>query len=185
MSELRRRDGRAPTVLFMDEGRFGRISERADCWAPRPIRALVPRQVVRESLYAFAAVEPRRGKLAWGTWKKCNTASMSLFLLDLLVAWPDHRLLLVLDGAGWHKARALPLPERLRLLHLPPYTPECNPTEHIWDEVREKAFANRFFATLDAVEVGLRTELELLAADRERLGSLTCFPWIKQALLYV
>jgi hypothetical protein len=45
----------------MDEDRFGRISERADCWAPRPMRPLVPRQVVRESIYAFAAVEPQKG----------------------------------------------------------------------------------------------------------------------------
>lgn len=88
-------------------------------------------------------------------------------------------MLLVLDGAGWHKARILPVPERLRLVYLPPYTPECNPTEHIWDEVREKGFANRFFATLDAVEVGLKTQLDLLAADAPRLTSLTCFPWIR------
>lgn len=179
MKELRGRDGRPPIVLFMDEGRFGRISERADCWAPRPVRPLVPRQVVRESLYAFAAVEPQGGRLVWALSGKCNTASMSLFLLDVLAAWPDRRVLLVLDGAGWHKARILPVPERLRLVYLPPYTPECNPTEHIWDEVREKGFANRFFATLDAVEVGLKTQLDLLAADAPRLISLTCFPWIR------
>lgn len=180
-----RRDGRSPTVLFMDEARFGRISERADCWAPRPVRPLVPRQVVRESLYAFAAVEPLAARLAWRLGPKCNTAAMSLFLLDVLGSWPDRMLLLVLDGAGWHKAKALPIPERLRLLHLPPYTPECNPTEHIWDEVREKGFANRCFATLDAVEVGLKTQLELLSADPPRLGSLTCFPWIRSGLLYL
>ncbi len=172
-------------MLFMDEGRFGRISERADCWAPRPVRPRIPRQVVRESLYAFAAIEPLRGALAWNRWPKCNTATMSLFLLDVLAAWPDRRLLLVLDGAGWHKARALPVPERLRLLHLPPYCPECNPTEHLWDEVREKGFANRFFATFDAVEVGLRTQLDALTADPARLRSLTCFPWIRDSLLYV
>jgi transposase len=169
----------------MDEGRFGRISNRADCWAPRPIRPLIPRQVVRESLYAFAAVEPGRARLAWELWKKCNTSSMSLFLLHCLTVWPDGRLLLVLDGAGWHKARLLPVPERMHLLHLPPYTPECNPTEHIWDEVREKGFANRYFATLDAVEVGLKTQLELLASDAARLRNLTCFPWVRDGLLYV
>ena len=185
MSDLHRRDGRTPTVLFMDEGRFGRISERADCWAPRQVRPLVPRQVVRESLYALAAVEPRLARLAFGLWSKCNTPSMSLLILDLLAAWPDRRLLLVLDGAGWHKAKALPLPERLRLLHLPAYTPECNPTEHIWDEVREKGFANRFFATLAAVEAGLKTQLALLSADPDRLRSITYFPWIRDALLYV
>lgn len=185
MKELRRRDGRAPTVLFMDEGRFGRISERSDCWAPRPIRPLVPRQVVRESLYAFAAVQPKRARMCSGTWSKCNTPAMSLFILDMLEFWPDGRLLVVLDGAGWHKAKALPLPERLSLLYLPPYTPECNPTEHIWDEVREKGFANRFFATLAAVEVGLKTQLDLLAADADRLRSITCFPWMRDELLYL
>ena len=141
--------------------------------------------MVRESLYAFAAVEPRRARLAWGLWPKCNTASMSLLLLELLAAWPDRQLLLILDGAGWHKAKALPVPERMRMLHLPPYCPECNPTEHIWDEVREKGFANRFFATLDAVEVGLKTQLTLLAADPDRLRSLTLFPWVRDGLLYV
>ena len=169
----------------MDEGRFGRISEQADCWAPRPIRPTVPRQVVRQSLYAFAAVEPICGRLAWGLSPKCNTSTMSLFLLDVLSIWPDRTVLLVLDGAGWHKARVLPVPERLRLLFLPPYPPECNPTEHIWDEVREKGFANRYFPTLDAVEVGLKTQMDLLAADSQRLASLTALPWIKQPLLYV
>jgi len=103
---------------------------------------------------------------------------MSLFLLDLLDAWPDEPLLLVLDGAGWHKARSLPVPERLRLWHLPPYRPECNPIEHIWDEAREKGFANQLFASLADVEFRLKTQMEELAADSNLLRSLTFFPWL-------
>lgn len=169
----------------MDEGRFGRISDVRACWAPCGIRPKVARQVVRESLYVFAAVAPKHGIINFTLSPKCNTASMSLFLLELLAAWPDQRLLLFLDGAGWHKSRQLPIPERLRLVHLPPYTPECNPSEHLWDELREKGFANQFFATLDAVEVQLKTQLELLAADSIRLRSLTAFPWIIDWLLYL
>jgi len=100
------------------------------------------------------------------------------FLLDLLGAWPDAPLLLVLDGAGWHKARSLPVPERLRLWFLPPYCPECNPGEHIWEETREKGFANQLFSTLADVEIRLKIQLEELAADSKRLRSLTSFPWI-------
>lgn len=165
-------------VVFMDEGRFGRISQLAACWAPMPVRPKVPRQIVRESVYVFAGVAPARGELVYRLSAKCNTAAMSLFLLDVLETWPDQFILLVLDGAGWHKARTLPVPERLRLLHLPPYCPECNPTEHIWDEVREKGFANQLFATLDAVQARLITQLDELAADAPRLHSLTLFPWI-------
>ena len=103
---------------------------------------------------------------------------MSRFLLEVLDHWPDQRLLLFLDGAGWHKSKRLPVPERLRLELLPAYTPECNPTEHLWDEIREKGFANRFFATLDDVEVRLKTELTLLLDDPVRLRNLTAFPWL-------
>lgn len=169
----------------MDEGRFGRISDVRACWAPGLVRPKVPRQVVRESLYAFAAVAPIDGVgLGWLA-PKCNTAAMSRFLLELLALWPDERLLLFLDGAGWHRSRQLPVPERLRLELLPPYTPECNPTEHVWDDVREKGFANQLFADLNAVKVRLETELDLLLHDTARLRKLTCFPWIADPLLYV
>jgi transposase len=161
----------------MDEGRFGRISNLTDCWAPAPVRPKVPRQVVRQSLYAFAAVAPARGEMVHRLSAKCNTAAMSVLLLDVLQAWPDEPILLILDGAGWHKAKSLPVPERLRLWHLPAYCPECNPSEHLWDETREKGFANRLFETLDAVEVQLKTQLQELSADRKRLTNLTYFPW--------
>ena len=103
---------------------------------------------------------------------------MSLFLLDVLQAWPDDSIVLVLAGAGWHRARILPIAERLCLWHLPPYCPECNPSEHIWDETREKGFANQYFATLDDVQVRLKTQLEELSADPQRLQNLTFFPWL-------
>lgn len=169
----------------MDEGRFGRISELRACWAPGGVRPKVPRQVVRESLYAFAAVAPATAQLCFTLSARCNTAAMSLFLLELLATWPERHLLLFLDGAGWHKSRQLPLAERLHLAFLPPYSPECNPTEHVWDEVREKGFANQLFGTLAAVEAQLKTQLELLACDPLRLRSLTCFPWISSGLLYL
>lgn len=169
----------------MDEGRFGRISVLRSCWAPAGVRPRVPRQVVRESLYAFAAVCPLHAEGFATISPRCNTDAMSRFLLDLFARWPDERLLMFLDGAGWHKSRRLPVPERLRLELLPAYTPECNPVEHVWDEVREKGFANRLFPDLDAVEARLKTELELLLHDPQRLRSLTCFPWIDSGFLYL
>lgn len=105
---------------------------------------------------------------------------MARFILQRLACWPDHRLLCFLDGAGWHKSKQLPVPERLRLELLPAYTPECNPPEHVWDEVREKGLANQFFAELAAVEVRLETGLALLLNDPLRLRQPTCFPWIRE-----
>ena len=60
-------------------------------------------------------IASERGERVHRLSPKCNTAARSLFLLDLLDAWPDEPRLLVLVGPGWHKARSLPVPERLRL----------------------------------------------------------------------
>ena len=140
---------------------------------------------MRESLYAFVAIAPLAGEGTALIEPKCNTPAMARFILQMLACWPDHRLLCFLDGAGWHKSKQLPVPERLRLELLPACTPECNPTEHVWDETREKGFANQFFADLAAVEVRLETELQLLLNDPPRLRKLTCFPWISTGLLYL
>lgn len=75
----------------MDEGRFGRISDVRACWAPGGIRPKIARQVVRESLYVFAAVDPKHGIMSFTLSPKCNTAAMSLFILELLAAWPDRK----------------------------------------------------------------------------------------------
>lgn len=138
----------------------------------------MPRQVVRESVYAFAAVAPLEGKLHWQIHQRCNTNSMSLMLLGLLEEYADRRIVMFLDGAGWHRSKILPVPERVRLEPLPAYTPEANPVEHIWDEIREKCVANRLFASLDAVKESIRTGLEELAADTSRLERLTRFSWL-------
>jgi transposase len=86
---------------------------------------------------------------------------------------------MVLDGAGWHKARRLLVPANMRLLSLPPWSPQLNPVEHVWDEVREKWFANRVFDSLSAVEEQLITALKTLEEDAPRVASLTGFDWVR------
>lgn len=119
IAEEKNRHGTAPLIFFEDEGRFGRISNLAESWSPKGKWPLVPRQVVRESLHAFAAVAPIEGQLYWQVHERCNTASMSLFHLGLLEAYPDRWIVRFLDGAGWHRSKRLPVPERLRLEFLP------------------------------------------------------------------
>jgi len=90
---------------------------------------------------------------------------------------------MVLDGAGWHQSESLQLPPNLRLLRLPPYSPELNPVEHLWDELREKRFHNRVFDSLDALEDHLATALRDLELDHQRVRSIVAWPWIMDALL--
>ena len=90
---------------------------------------------------------------------------------------------MVLDGAGWHSSQALKVPNNLYLLPLPPYAPELNPVEHIWDELREKFFHNLVFDSLDALEDQLEVALKTLEFRHETVRSIVRWPWIIDALL--
>lgn len=74
------------------------------------------------------------------------------------------------------RAEELCIPTNIRLIPQPAYSPEVNPVEHIWDELREKYFQNRIFSSLDRVIEALCQGLTALADDPGRLRSLTCFP---------
>jgi len=165
-------------LLFEDEARFGRISDARRCWAPAGVRPEVSVQMVREYEYAFAAVSPQDGTLDTLVLPTVTTEAMNVFLAEVSQRHANEFLIMVLDGAGWHRAKRLQVPAQMRLVSLPAWSPQLNPVEHVWDEVREKCFSNRVFASLGAVEEQLVEALLALETDPVRVGSLTGFPWI-------
>ena len=107
---------------------------------------------------------------------------MKVFLEELSEAYPEDYLLVVMDQATWHTGNQLILPANMRLEWLPPYSPECNPAEHLWDALREKYFCNRLFRNLDHVEKVLMEALHSFGRLPAMIQSLTLFPWIKSCL---
>lgn len=135
-------------------------------------------QVVRESTFVFAAVSPHDGTMDSLILPEANTEMMSLFLTEVARRHSDEFILMVMDQAGWHTAKHLKIPENMRLVWLPPYSPQCNPAEHVWDEIREKWFANRVFQSMEAVEDTLVEALVSLENDKKKMLGLTGFDWI-------
>jgi hypothetical protein len=165
--------------MFEDEARFGRISDPRRCWAPAGMRPEISVQMVREYEYAFAAVSPHDGTLDTLVLPGVHTEAMGVFLAEVAQRHADEFILLVLDGAGWHRAKRLPIPANMKLIFLPAWSPQLNPVEHVWDEVREKWFSNRVFANMAALEEQLVTALTVLEDDPPRMASLTGFDWIR------
>ena len=64
---------------------------------------------------------------------ECNAAAMNLLLHSLSEAYPQKEIVLFADSAGWHKSKALVQSANIRIELLPPYSPELNPTDHLWD----------------------------------------------------
>ena len=77
---------------------------------------------------------------------------MTLFLQELSKRFSDYFLLVIYDGAPCHSEGALTLPEHMKVVSLPPYSPELNPQENNWDDMREKFFKNTVFNSMQAVE---------------------------------
>jgi len=165
-------------LMFQDEARFGRMVRIRRCWAPTPQRPVVCNGYEREFLYVYGAVSPLEGQLDWMITRQMNTANMSAFLAQVHARHRRDFMVMVVDGASSHVAKDLVVPENIRLLRLPPYAPELNPQEHVWDELREKEFPNRVFADLQSVLAQLEAGLPRLASNRRALQSLTAWPWI-------
>lgn len=159
-----------------DEGRFGRVSIPRRAWAPPGVRPRAPRQMVREYTYVYAAVAPAEGKMTSLVLPTANTAMMQLFLEHVSQTFADYFIVMQVDRAGWHGAKALLVPENIRLIPQPAYSPELNPVEHIWEDLREKQLSNLALATLDEVVEKVCDGLKVLESDLERLRSMTYFP---------
>jgi len=165
-------------LMFQDEARFGRISEPRRCWAPPGMRPDVPCQMVREYTYVYGAVSPHDGTMDSLVLPEVTAEAMSIFLNEVAERHPDEFIIMVMDAAGWHKAKDLCVPDNMRIIHLPPYSPELNPMEHVWEEMREKWFANEVFRDMSAVVDRAVEALVSLEGDKERVRSITGFDWI-------
>jgi transposase len=137
--------------MFQDEAGFGRINKPKYCWCFKGLRPTVPCHHIREYRYAYGAVEPITGDSFFLVLPYCNTDCMNVFLRELSEAYPNDFILLVADGAAWHKSKGLLIPANIEIFPLPPYTPEMNPIEQIWKEIRKRGFRNEIFQTLDKV----------------------------------
>ena len=129
------------------------------CWVKADTIPSVARQMIREYIYAYSALSPQTGDCYSMISPYCNTEAMNEFLQQLSGFYSNYRIILILDKAGWHISRSLQLADNIQLLHLNPYSPEQNPVELLWREIRRKHFHNVIFTNLDEVENKLQEAL--------------------------
>ena len=162
--------------MFQDEAGFGRMNKPKYCWCGEAIRPSVPCHHIREYRYAYGAVEPMTSDGYFLVMPYCNTVCMNIFLKQLSEHYSEDIILLCCDGAAWHKSAGLELPENIVLFHIPPYTPEMNPIEQIWKEIRKRGFRNEIFATLEKVVDRLCDTICKLS--NQVISSITGRQWI-------
>jgi hypothetical protein len=132
--------------------RLGQKNPRTRRWARRGSRPAVLQDLRTESAYLFGAICPERGTGAAVVMPRADTEAMQGHLDEIArtIAAGAHAVVL-LDQAGWHTTANLSIPKNITLLSLPPRSPELNPTENLWQFLRQTFLSNRVFETYEAV----------------------------------
>jgi putative transposase len=164
--------------MFGDEAGFGRINKPKYCWCFPGLRPLVPSHHIREYRYLYGAVEPLTGDSEFLIMPHSNTDCMNVFLAHLSKTYPEDKIVFVCDRASWHRAKTLEIPSNILIIYLPPATPEMNPIEQIWKEVRRIGFKNEVFQSLEKVIDRLCSVI--CSLSHETIKSITGRDWIIQ-----
>ena len=132
-----------------------------------------------EWLYVCGFVRPATGQTEWWLLPTVKAAlfgqMLAAFARDVN-AGPEKRILLVLDGAGWHTGDEVEVPEGLHLLVLPAYSPELQPAEHLWPLTNEP-LANRRFEDLASLEAVQAERCRYLQEHPDLIRQHTLFHW--------
>lgn len=166
----------------MDEARFGRIQDPRACWVPAPLRPHVGCQMIREYTYLYGAISPKDGVADFLILPRMYSKCMKVFLKEISARHKNEFLMIFWDGASNHKPAKLDVPANIMLETLPPYSPDLNPVENIWDDMRESFFHNLAFDSMDAVIDHLQVAALAYENNIERVHSISGWPWILSAL---
>lgn len=165
------------------EHRYGLISVLRRCWTIKGYRVTVPRQMKCEWGYVYGAADIVTGNAEFLHTPSVSTQWTQAFLEQLIATDPEGIHIIIWDRAGYHpKVLTDEMAESLRFLPLPAYSPELNPIEPLWDQVKRHA-ANDIWETLDGIESSINEALEPFWEQVTRVWSLLGNTWLTRGVI--
>ncbi|MFC7540334.1 IS630 family transposase [Siccirubricoccus deserti] len=168
-------------VWFQDEARVGQKGRMVRRWFQRGMRPRMVKDQRYRSAYILGAVCPARDTGAAIVLTHVSVMAMNLLLEEVAAQLPagTHAVMLI-DNAGWHIANDLRVPPNISLIHLPPYSPELNAIERVWQYLRDRYLLGRLFGDTRAIINACCEAWNKLIAETGRIQSLTDFEWVRQ-----
>lgn len=164
-------------ISFADEMRVGLMGQVRRVWAPRGATLIQEREFAYEWAYLNLAVDVQRGEVYWDWTENMQATSIAPNVQDWAAQGLDA---VVWDQAPGHGGTAYDTVELVRIQQ-PAYSPELNPAERIFEELRARV-EGEVYGTLEAKQAAVETELEKLAADPERVKRLAGWDWIQSSI---
>ncbi len=170
--------GKPVEVWFADEARVGQQGTLTRVWARRGSRPRAPRDRRYTWTWLFGAVCPARQTGAAVIMPEVNVDAMNEHLAEISRSVSVGAIApLVLDGAGWHSSLRLAVPDNIVLLPLPPYAPELNPMENIWEFLRANFLSHRVWNSYPEIVHACRDAWNTLMQMPERIAAIATRSW--------
>lgn len=166
----------------MDEARFGLKVWHRRRWCPSGSRPPWRAGGKYKWLWLYVAVEPATGESFCLYMPNMKGECFEVFLCKLREAYPEDDIVLVMDGAPSHRSGKVDWPKGVEPMPLPAYSPELNPAERWFKELREP-LANRIFETVEAIGEALTEALRPYWQRPEKLARLTGYEWWMQGII--
>lgn len=149
-------------------------------WGPVGERVPIPKQMTFEWGYLWAEIDVLSGELNVWLLPEMNGEVLAQVVGKMPQKWGEETAL-VWDNSKVHKAVDLQLPSQMKSVFLPPYSPELNPVERFFEELR-RSIANLVFESLSDLEDVLVEAMREYWEDTERVKNLCGYPWVIEQL---
>ena len=141
-------------LYFQDESRFGLMTHVGKCLTSKGIKPIVKYQHAFKNTYLYGSFSPINGD-SFVYEIEGTTSEIFYKYLDQFSKYkPEELKIIVIDNAGFHSMKNYELPKNIRLVRIPPYTPELNPSEKIWAYIKQ-FYKNKVFKNIESLKIWL------------------------------
>ena len=168
-------------LFFQDESRFGLKTIKRRKITLKGCKPIGKIQQGYKNFYIYGVIEPETGENFFLEFSTVDKDCFQIFLSQLSKEYPEDFMVIVIDGAGFHSTKGFKVPENIQLIKLPPYSPELNPIERLWQDMKDK-LAWKIYSTLSELEDDVAKIIRTLS--KEEIRSISLYDYILKALKY-
>jgi len=159
-----------------DETRIGQKGRRTRTWAEKGTRPTAPIDTRYGNTYLFGAFCPARDTGVALVLPKANTEMMQLHLNEISTQLPENtHAAIIMDGAKWHDTPKLIVPQNITLIKLPPYSPELNPAEKVWQYLKDNFLSHKIWDDVSDIVDDACNAWNALISEIGRIKSAAAF----------
>ena len=165
--------------MFYDESRFGLITDISRKWTIKGVKPIIPYQQKYKYFYLYQASDIKTGEDFSMYMDGLDTEFINLYLEKLSETFKNENIVLIMDNASFHKSKKLEIPNNIKIYFIPPYSPELNPQERRFEDIK-KFLKNKIFKSLEELQEKITNIL--FSYTKENIKSLVFYPYLEKAI---